>query len=181
MSLTHQVNTRRLRSQQSFSSTNSAPMTDSSSLEHSSVATVQETPLKQTRPPAAAAAAPSQKYGIHVQRNKQAMQNLATSFIELNKRKVEKRVEGQSTWRSLIKGVLDLQKGKIPLLLAVEAGNQSMCRELLSAQTAEQLKVSVARAFVFVPPGLTAYVIFFVGNGREWRHSAALGGPASRR
>ncbi|KAL1399480.1 hypothetical protein pipiens_002213 [Culex pipiens pipiens] len=31
-------------------------------------------------------------------------------------------------------------KGKIPLLLAVEAGNQSMCRELLSAQTADQLK-----------------------------------------
>ncbi|KAF9414536.1 hypothetical protein HW555_007610 [Spodoptera exigua] len=31
-------------------------------------------------------------------------------------------------------------RGKIPLLLAVEAGNQSMVRELLSAQTAEQLK-----------------------------------------
>ncbi|XP_050428286.1 serine/threonine-protein phosphatase 6 regulatory ankyrin repeat subunit A isoform X2 [Adelges cooleyi] len=30
--------------------------------------------------------------------------------------------------------------GKIPLLLAVEAGNQSMCRELLSTQAAEQLK-----------------------------------------
>lgn len=34
------------------------------------------------------------------------------------------------------------QKGKIPLLLAVEAGNQSMCRELLSTQTAEQLKAT---------------------------------------
>ncbi|XP_021701891.1 serine/threonine-protein phosphatase 6 regulatory ankyrin repeat subunit B isoform X2 [Aedes aegypti] len=33
-------------------------------------------------------------------------------------------------------------KGKIPLLLAVEAGNQSMCRELLSAQTADQLKAT---------------------------------------
>lgn len=36
------------------------------------------------------------------------------------------------------------QRGKIPLLLAVEAGNQSMCRELLSAQTAEQLKAQSA-------------------------------------
>ncbi|XP_045533484.1 serine/threonine-protein phosphatase 6 regulatory ankyrin repeat subunit B [Pieris brassicae] len=33
-------------------------------------------------------------------------------------------------------------RGKIPLLLSVEAGNQSMVRELLSAQTAEQLKSS---------------------------------------
>ncbi|KAL5278770.1 hypothetical protein ACFFRR_003410 [Megaselia abdita] len=33
-------------------------------------------------------------------------------------------------------------RGKIPLLLAVEAGNQSMCRELLSAQTADQLKAT---------------------------------------
>ncbi|XP_013142883.1 PREDICTED: serine/threonine-protein phosphatase 6 regulatory ankyrin repeat subunit B isoform X2 [Papilio polytes] len=33
-------------------------------------------------------------------------------------------------------------RGKVPLLLAVEAGNQSMVRELLSAQTAEQLKAS---------------------------------------
>lgn len=37
-----------------------------------------------------------------------------------------------------------LQRGKIPLLLAVEAGNQSMCRELLNSQTAEQLKASAA-------------------------------------
>ncbi|XP_037903075.1 serine/threonine-protein phosphatase 6 regulatory ankyrin repeat subunit A isoform X2 [Hermetia illucens] len=35
-------------------------------------------------------------------------------------------------------------RGKIPLLLAVEAGNQSMCRELLSSQTAEQLKATTA-------------------------------------
>ncbi|XP_060528049.1 serine/threonine-protein phosphatase 6 regulatory ankyrin repeat subunit A isoform X3 [Cylas formicarius] len=33
---------------------------------------------------------------------------------------------------------------KIPLLLAVEAGNQSMCRELLSALTSEQLKACAA-------------------------------------
>lgn len=92
----------------------------------------------------------SSKYGIHVQRNKVAMQKLANNFIELNKQKVEKRERGQSTWRNLIKGVLDLQRGKIPLLLAVEAGNQSMCRELLSAQTAEQLKVSFKLIFVLI-------------------------------
>lgn len=40
--------------------------------------------------------------------------------------------------------ILFFQRGKIPLLLAVEAGNQSMCRELLSSQTAEQLKASAA-------------------------------------
>ncbi|XP_050310455.1 serine/threonine-protein phosphatase 6 regulatory ankyrin repeat subunit A isoform X3 [Anthonomus grandis grandis] len=33
-------------------------------------------------------------------------------------------------------------RGKIPLLLAVEAGNQSMCRELLSTLTSEQLKAA---------------------------------------
>ncbi|XP_075225754.1 no mechanoreceptor potential C [Lycorma delicatula] len=33
-------------------------------------------------------------------------------------------------------------KGKIPLLLAVEAGNQSMCRELLAQQTVDQLKAT---------------------------------------
>nr|AOR81468.1 no mechanoreceptor potential C [Nilaparvata lugens] len=33
-------------------------------------------------------------------------------------------------------------KGKIPLLLAVEAGNQSMCRELLAQQTADQLRAT---------------------------------------
>ncbi|KAK9508267.1 hypothetical protein O3M35_007964 [Rhynocoris fuscipes] len=36
----------------------------------------------------------------------------------------------------------DFQKGKIPLLLAVEAGNQSMCRELLSQSTVDQLKAT---------------------------------------
>lgn len=71
-----------------------------------------------------------------------ALQKLASSFVALNKRKAEKREKDRGTWKSLIEGALELQKGKIPLLLAVEAGNQSMCRELLSSQTAEQLKVS---------------------------------------
>lgn len=74
---------------------------------------------------------------------KAALQKLASSFVALNKRKAEKRERDQAVWRNLIQSALDLQKGKIPLLLAVEAGNQSMCRELLSAQTAEQLKVSI--------------------------------------
>lgn len=74
--------------------------------------------------------------------NKAALQKLASSFVALNKRKADKREREQTTWRNLIQGALDLQKGKIPLLLAVEAGNQSMCRELLSSQTADQLKVS---------------------------------------
>lgn len=34
------------------------------------------------------------------------------------------------------------QKGKIPLLLAVEAGNQSMVRELLGQSAAEQLRAT---------------------------------------
>lgn len=93
----------------------------------------------------------SSKYGIHIQRNKDAVKKLANNFVELNKQKIEQpappqRERAPSTWRNLIKGVLDLQRGKIPLLLAVEAGNQSMVRELLSQQAAEQLHVS----FVFV-------------------------------
>ncbi|GBO98313.1 Ankyrin-1 [Eumeta japonica] len=55
------------------------------------------------------------------------------SFLELNKERRNRE------WRRLIRDVV-LQRGQIPLLLAVEAGNQSMVRELLSAQTAEQLK-----------------------------------------
>ena len=50
---------------------------------------------------------------------------------------------GRSGWQLAVKRALGtLQKGKIPLLLAVEAGNQSMCRELLGQQTAEQLKAT---------------------------------------
>lgn len=146
MSMAQQVNARRLRTQQSFSSSTSNPTADSSSAEPS-IATMPEsmTPstISTTAKTATAAMPVSLKYGIHAaaNRNKVAMQKLANTFVELNKRKAEKRDQGQSTWRNLIKGVLDLQRGKIPLLLAVEAGNQSMCRELLSAQTAEQLKV----------------------------------------
>jgi hypothetical protein len=50
---------------------------------------------------------------------------------------------GRSGFHSALKSSLGtLQKGKIPLLLAVEAGNQSMCRELLGQQAAEQLKAT---------------------------------------
>lgn len=119
-------------------------------------------------PPAAAAATSketkeskkSNKYGIRsiIARNRAAVSKKENqNFVEMNKQKLqaEQREREQrerereqreqrrpSTWRNLIKGVLDLQRGKIPLLLAVEAGNQSMVRELLSAQTAEQLQVS---------------------------------------
>lgn len=79
---------------------------------------------------------------------KTALQKLASSFVALNKRKAEKREKDRGTWKSLIQGALELQKGKIPLLLAVEAGNQSMCRELLSSQTAEQLKVKFCFYFL---------------------------------
>lgn len=66
------------------------------------------------------------------------LQKLELSFIELNKEKARQREERE--WKKLIRDLV-FQRGKIPLLLAVEAGNQSMVRELLSAQTAEQLKV----------------------------------------
>lgn len=50
---------------------------------------------------------------------------------------------GPGVWKGLLNNAIKtLQKGKIPLLLAVEAGNQSMCRELLSQQTADQLKAT---------------------------------------
>lgn len=112
-------------------------------------------------PPATKESRKSSKYGIQsiIARNKAAVSKKDNlNFVELNKQKLaqeklereaqlererEQRIERRpSTWRSLIKGVLDIQRGKIPLLLAVEAGNQSMVRELLSAQTAEQLQVS---------------------------------------
>jgi hypothetical protein len=69
------------------------------------------------------------------QRQKEAMQKLGSIF----KKKTEKKPD---TWQSLIQNLLSSQRGKLPLLLAVEAGNQSMVRELLSSQTQEQLKVS---------------------------------------
>lgn len=71
------------------------------------------------------------------QRQKEAMQKLASTF----KKKTSERKQ-PDTWHALIQNLLHSQRGKLPLLLAVEAGNQSMVRELLSAQTAEQLRVS---------------------------------------
>lgn len=71
------------------------------------------------------------------QRQKEAMQKLATNF-----KKKTSEMNPPDQWQSLITNLLNSQRGKLPLLLAVEAGNQSMVRELLSAQTAEQLKVS---------------------------------------
>lgn len=71
------------------------------------------------------------------QRQKEALQKLASTF----KKKTSERKPPDS-WHVLIQNLLNSQRGKLPLLLAVEAGNQSMVRELLSAQTAEQLKVS---------------------------------------
>lgn len=110
------------------------------------------------QPPAKEPPKKSSKYGIHIQRNKDAVaKKQANNFVELNKQKLEQPkheppvvVRTPSSWRNLIKGVLDLQRGKIPLLLAVEAGNQSMVRELLSAQTAEQLQVSFSISIRFV-------------------------------
>lgn len=95
------------------------------------------------------------RYGIRsiIARNKAAVSK-KDNTDEISKQKLLQAEQQQreqrelrdqrrpSTWRSLIKGVLDLQRGRIPLLLAIEAGNQSMVRELLSAQTAEQLQVS---------------------------------------
>lgn len=109
-----------------------------------------DAPVQEPPPPPPPSKDPpkkSSKYGIHIQRNKEAVKKLASNFVELNKQKLEQQQREQpkqrerapSTWRNLIKGVLDLQRGKIPLLLAVEAGNQSMVRELLSQQAAEQV------------------------------------------
>lgn len=74
---------------------------------------------------------------VKQQRQKEAMQKLAKTFMKKTSEKKQ-----PDSWQTLIKNLLNLQRGKLPLLLAVEAGNQSMVRELLSAQTAEQLKVS---------------------------------------
>ncbi|CAH0581126.1 unnamed protein product [Chrysodeixis includens] len=88
------------------------------------------------------------------------LQKLEISYIELNKERAR-----QKEWKKLIRDMV-FQRGKIPLLLAVEAGNQSMVRELLSAQTAEQLKVCgapvapaatcAARCYACTPAGDTA-------------------------
>jgi hypothetical protein len=66
----------------------------------------------------------------------------ATSGDFVAKNKLQAGI-GRNGWHlALIRALGNLQKGKIPLLLAVEAGNQSMCRELLGQQTAEQLKAT---------------------------------------
>lgn len=72
------------------------------------------------------------------------LQKLELSFIELNKERAR-----QKEWKKLIRDMV-FQRGKIPLLLAVEAGNQSMVRELLSAQTAEQLKVNRLQMYLLI-------------------------------
>lgn len=72
-------------------------------------------------------------------RQREAMQKLATSF----KKKSSERKESSDTWKTLLTNILNSQRGRIPLLLAVESGNQSMVRELLSSQTAEQLRVNI--------------------------------------
>lgn len=76
-------------------------------------------------------------------KQQEAMQKLGTIF----KKKAEQKQKPDS-WQSLIHNLLNSQRGKLPLLLAVEAGNQSMVRELLSSQTQEQLKVSRKITFV---------------------------------
>ncbi|RZF44419.1 hypothetical protein LSTR_LSTR013679 [Laodelphax striatellus] len=77
--------------------------------------------------------------------------NALNSFVTRNKLQAGIRQEpgvkggpgGPGGWKSLLSNALkNLQKGKIPLLLAVEAGNQSMCRELLAQQTADQLRAT---------------------------------------
>ena len=79
---------------------------------------------------------------VRQQRQKEAMQKLASNFKKKNTEKKNSEKQSPDSWSSLIQNVLNSQRGKLPLLLAVEAGNQSMVRELLSAQTTEQLKVS---------------------------------------
>lgn len=138
----------------SISSGQSIPLSEPMSFEQY-LQIAQDIPTSPDKPEIAAkdtkkAKQVSSKYGIHVQRQKAAADKAINNFVELNKQKLEKKLNsteklnttGQSSWRNLIKGVLDFQRGKIPLLLAVEAGNQSMCRELLSTQTTEQLQVN---------------------------------------
>lgn len=83
---------------------------------------------------------------IKQQRQKEAMQKLASNF----KKKTSEKKQSADSWQNLIQNLINSQRGKLPLLLAVEAGNQSMVRELLSAQTAEQLKVSKKTIFTFL-------------------------------
>ena len=79
----------------------------------------------------------SDTFSVKHEPQKAAMQKLGSIF----KKKAEAKRQPDS-WQLLIKNLLNSQRGKLPLLLAVEAGNQSMVRELLASQTSEQLKVS---------------------------------------
>ena len=67
---------------------------------------------------------------------------LSQDFILRNR--LQAGVPTSRKWKDKIApgNISELQKGKIPLLLAVEAGNQSMCRELLSQSTLEQLRAT---------------------------------------
>lgn len=64
-----------------------------------------------------------------------------TDFILKNRLKAGTPF-GKKWKEKLTKSLSEFQRGKIPLLLAVEAGNQSMCRELLSQSTVDQLKAT---------------------------------------
>lgn len=85
-------------------------------------------------------------------RAKTVFQKFAKNLVKTEQNKQNSsqkpKLERRYSWQKLIRDVVDSQRGKIPLLLAVEAGNQSMCRELLSSQTAEQLKVSMKVFFL---------------------------------
>ncbi|KAK0175380.1 hypothetical protein PV327_009132 [Microctonus hyperodae] len=56
------------------------------------------------------------------------------NFVQKNRMRVGKN------WKNMLQSLSQARRGKIPLLLAVEAGNQSMCRELLAQQAPEQLR-----------------------------------------
>lgn len=88
------------------------------------------------------------------QKQKDALQKLAKNFAA--KKKVEKPPD---SWQNLIQNLLQTQRGKVPLLLAVEAGNQSMVRELLAAQTVEQLKVGIFYCCSTLYIGMETYSI----------------------
>ncbi|KAK6636040.1 hypothetical protein RUM43_009692 [Polyplax serrata] len=80
--------------------------------------------------------------------NQRIVSGSNNSFIKKNKLGaaiVKKSISGawanafQTALNSVIKAT---PRGKIPLLLAVESGNQSMCRELLVSQAADQLRAT---------------------------------------
>ncbi|ETN58244.1 ion channel nompc [Anopheles darlingi] len=101
------------------------------------------------------------------------MHGLATNFVALSYRRRQRKQA--ATWKQIVRANF-LQKGKIPLLLAVEAGNQSMCRELLSSQTADQLKPHRGAPVSWLTPlhrGKKANVTATTTNGDTALHLAA--------